>query len=566
MKDNIVFIYIVDNRFYSLLEKNINQTRFFYPEAKILVYDLSKDSSLEIFINNYNNVFYKKWNIEYENISWFEKKDINSQNINRELIFCQKPLCLLDAVKNTKENRVVYLDTDAFLINRIDDVFENNFDVAVTLRRKNEICFEFNNCTAINAGVIMFNCAEEKKEAFLKEWIKKMSRIKENLVEQTALTRFISEKLGKDIFDYYKTGVLDLDGGFRVSLLVLPCEIYNYNWIEEGIDYNKIKIVHFKSGRYVGKERKMEKILKKEEIFMLNTNKEIIIEICKKNAKKFEEIISFDDFKFEPKGVFNSELLLIYSMVIENDIDVVLESGRARGQSTYILAKVFENFNVHIKSIELEKYTEDTIVAMRRLRKFKNLELYYGDSFKVINRLIPKATTVVLIDGPKSYDALKLACQVLKYRQVKVVFIHDVHKDSDTRAFIEEFFPNSFFTDDKDYVSSFEYLDTKCWQQQRLWEEAKDWYPYRRGEKVMQSYSSTLGMIINKGEETFLAAEKLLGKIEKEKENLYGFYKIPKIKRYYWKLKTIFKKAFITLYWFIVYNIENVKCKILKNE
>ena len=40
--------------------------------------------------------------------------------------------------------------------------------------------------------------------------------------------------------------------GSEIKVKILDCETYNYNWIEEGVDPNLNKVVHFKGGRHSG--------------------------------------------------------------------------------------------------------------------------------------------------------------------------------------------------------------------------------------------------------------------------------------------------------------------------
>ena len=73
----------------------------------------------------------------------------------------------------------------------------------------------------------------------------------EYLVEQTALTRLI---LGYEESNRARVGnKFNLTiGGSKIVTELLNCEMHNYNWIEEGVDPEKNKIVHFKGGRHSG--------------------------------------------------------------------------------------------------------------------------------------------------------------------------------------------------------------------------------------------------------------------------------------------------------------------------
>lgn len=215
-----------------------------------------------------------------------------------------------------------------------------------------------------------------------------------------------------------------------------------------------------------------------------------IIKICEKNKDEFENIIK--DICYEQKGIFNSEMLLVFSLVKHLNIKEIWESGRARGQSTKILAECFKNLKIY--SIEILKDTEDDNVSLNRLKEYNNLVFLYGNSVEImLKEKFESKEVAVLIDGPKGMKAINLASLLLKNKNVRIVFLHDYHKDSPLRGDIEEKYKNVFFTDNKKYVEKFKNLDDKCWI-----EHAKiDRYLYRRGNKEMKSYSSTLCVIFN---------------------------------------------------------------------
>lgn len=168
----------------------------------------------------------------------------------REQNYAQKPFCLLDCLERC-QSRLVYLDGDAFLVSDIERLLEKNFDIGVTLRRKHEIRRGRNNCQVLNAGVLFFNGSPDRTRAFLNAWIEKMKMTHEYLIEQTALTRLIAESNPQIFDDYYNQGAVIREGD-SIQVITLPCDRYNFNWIEEGIDLEKTKVVHFKGGRHDG--------------------------------------------------------------------------------------------------------------------------------------------------------------------------------------------------------------------------------------------------------------------------------------------------------------------------
>ena len=222
-------------------------------------------------------------------------------------------------------------------------------------------------------------------------------------------------------------------------------------------------------------------------------NKDEIIRICEKYKIYFYETCKI--IPYEDKGIFNSEMLLFIALAKELNITEIWESGRARGQSTKILAECFKDIETNLHSIESLIDTDDDRTAKERLTNYRNLELIYGNSVILLPQKIRSdKETFVLIGGPKGTTAIDLASILLKKMNVKAVFLHDYHKDSPLREVIERTFENTFFTDDEDYVERFRDLDDNCWI-----EHAKiGRQPYSRNGRKMQSYSSTLGVIFNK--------------------------------------------------------------------
>jgi protein-L-isoaspartate O-methyltransferase len=144
-------------------------------------------------------------------------------------------------------------------------------------------------------------------------------------------------------------------------------------------------------------------------------------------------------------GIWESEMFLFYAAVKPFAPQQILESGRARGKSTLILARCFPN--ARIVSVEYERQSENAAVAEEKLKPYSNVDLLYGDSREVLpNRL--QTGDAVLIDGPKDFRALKLAVDLLHTGKPCVVFVHDFPPNSPQRKFVERNWPNAFFGDD----------------------------------------------------------------------------------------------------------------------
>src|SRR5438045_919298 len=156
-------------------------------------------------------------------------------------------------------------------------------------------------------------------------------------------------------------------------------------------------------------------------------------------------------------GIWESEMFLFYAAVKPFAPKQILESGRARGKSTLILARCFPESR--IISVEYDRQSENAPAAEAKLKNESNVDLLYGDSREILpERLQPG--DAVLIDGPKDFRALKLAVDLLRTGKPSAVFIHDFPPGSPQRKFVERNFPNAFFGDDS-LFQRFQSLDNE---------------------------------------------------------------------------------------------------------
>jgi hypothetical protein len=144
-------------------------------------------------------------------------------------------------------------------------------------------------------------------------------------------------------------------------------------------------------------------------------------------------------------GIWESEMFLFYAAVKPFAPKQILESGRARGKSTLILARCFPESR--IISVEYERQSENARAAEAKLKSESNVDLLYGDSREILPARLQDGDAV-LIDGPKDFRAIKLAIDLLRSGKPCVVFVHDFPPNSPQRKFVERNFPNAFFGDD----------------------------------------------------------------------------------------------------------------------
>jgi Methyltransferase domain len=156
-------------------------------------------------------------------------------------------------------------------------------------------------------------------------------------------------------------------------------------------------------------------------------------------------------------GIWESEMFLFYAAVKPLAPKQILESGRARGKSTLILARCFPESR--IISVEYERQSENAPAAEAKLKSESNVDLLYGDSRDILPERL-QSGDAVLIDGPKDFRALKLAVDLLRTEKPCTTFIHDFPASSLQRKFVARNFPNAFFGDDQ-FFRRFQSLDVK---------------------------------------------------------------------------------------------------------
>ncbi|MFW5945058.1 MAG: hypothetical protein ACOCTU_07335 [Bacteroidota bacterium] len=219
-----------------------------------------------------------------------------------------------------------------------------------------------------------------------------------------------------------------------------------------------------------------------------------MIETCYKYLEDFQT------FGYQRRGLFNSEILLIYCMAREMNIRLIIESGIARGHSTYTLAKNLIDTETEIIAIDKDKISDDIKFFCKRLDNDEDdlkIGIWYKDFYKFVKHninMFDDIDTLVIIDGPKGRDAIFLAEKLLKRSNIKGCFIHDLYSPNPDRDLLEYIFTNTFYTDDPQYVEAFQHLDHDCWELLKGTDSpAKD--PYHRRGKKINSYASTLAFI-----------------------------------------------------------------------
>ncbi|MBZ0135248.1 MAG: hypothetical protein K8I27_02605 [Planctomycetes bacterium] len=195
---------------------------------------------------------------------------------------------------------------------------------------------------------------------------------------------------------------------------------------------------------------------------------------------------------YEEMGVLNSEILFLCACIHPEAPPRIIESGRGRGQSTALLAKLFPK--TEIISVELEKGTEHDRIARERLTPFENVQLLYGDSTKLLPRIL-RNDDVVLVDGPKGPAGVFLCLNACRAATPRMIFLHDTHHGQKERQLTDVFWRGAGYSDHPAYVAEFSHLDSECWKHIsdhdiHGWEA-----PSKRMGEAQPSYGPTLACL-----------------------------------------------------------------------
>ena len=176
---------------------------------------------------------------------------------------------------------------------------------------------------------------------------------------------------------------------------------------------------------------------------------------------------------YERKGILYSEIFFLYLCAKAAGARRILESGRARGQSTALLALCFPQ--LPIVSVEHDAASPDAAVAAQRLQGFRNVELRFGDATRILPA-IAQPGDIALIDGPKGFRAVRLALRLLARGRVAMVFLHDVGPGTPERKFLERRLPGALYSDDPRFAGVAHPLDAPAGPLADSWQSGKYGY------------------------------------------------------------------------------------------
>ena len=202
------------------------------------------------------------------------------------------------------------------------------------------------------------------------------------------------------------------------------------------------------------------KMLKQKSSFNAWKKKGAFLKLCEERKEQFTNNIK--DFKFQTSGIFYAEAFAFLVFCEMFDIDIVLESGMARGNSTELWARNFKGKIITFEN-DKKKY-HDSVVE--RLAKYKNIEINFQNSFEGFKNKIyqfKNKRIALFIDGPKDQEAVMLALNSFKNKNVIFAGVHDVAnpitKCRPNYGFMSKFSFHLLSTDEAEFRDQYAYLD-----------------------------------------------------------------------------------------------------------
>jgi len=323
----INFMTIGDRNFFPIIHYALKKIIQIYPLSTVFIYDWGFTENQKIIIKSYKNIKLIDWREKLDKENGYKKviSDYEGYNPNKDIrkheyMLMQKPYCMLDCSKKIKEN-LVFIDGDAILLNPVNEIFEGDNDIAVTLNAKIDIdkASKLGIKSPLNSGVLFFSSTSKKIQLFINEWINQMKFTKRIWIEQSSLSLLI-EKHNPNIFEEYKLyGSIKINN-INLRIRILPTQIYNFYKLEEGFDLNKTKIIHLK-----GRIPKIHRVIRDFKISsFLQKFIRIIPKVLIKRFNIYVIVKKMADLLYQPKKI--SYLRKGLSINIKNIRNLLLKS------------------------------------------------------------------------------------------------------------------------------------------------------------------------------------------------------------------------------------------------
>jgi hypothetical protein len=475
------------------------------PESKVVIgYFDFPEIERKLLEIAYPDVTFTKLELDDGSISTHAARASKKTKLWRELLENQVSM----------GDSVIFMDIDTVMLSSPFEAFHGIKDLALTRKLGK---------WPINSGVMFV-----RKSLTTLDFFQKWDENTQTVINSRSLNRQ-SELLGGGADQFSILQLLEIQESikdfkkhetysskFHLNVSFLPCDVFNQT---ESVPLRRgMKIIHFKAGwheillsdsKYTHNRpaKTSGELHKLWQGLYARSKNHLYKSVYEKAWLDQETIGEIQRIPYEARGIYNSELVLICSMMKLLGLSVVLESGRARGHSTHVLSEIFKkDEKSKIISADFER-NSDTEFSERRLDSYPRTILAYGHSNNLFDHLIATEIPsdrdyVVLLDGPKSLNALFLSGRLIRNSHPPVlVFIHDMRrfesgdKPSFHRFLCQTLFDRVFFSDEfpitKSVVSSDETVFSPDIDSE--WNRNE---PFMKNFLPTGSYGPTLAIII----------------------------------------------------------------------
>ncbi len=395
------------------------------------------------------------------------------------------------------------LDCDTLVLRSLIDAFEGPWDVAYTWK---------NEPFPLNTGVMLATDARAMVP-LLREMVRRVEAIverKDRLGQACGASGAADQHALRELIgfvNYDRDVTIELEGRPIVCRGLRCAEFNETNCVPVTEDR---RILHYKAGWHPilldgadytenrPRERCRE-MLRLWRAFARESHREMARSLVFRGANAALGAYRPLADGYEERGVLHSEMLAACGIVDALGVRTVLESGRARGQSTLQLARYLEGSGRSLVSLEMSR-DDDAIFAERRLAGHARCELRYGDAFESLADAITElgdSPAALLIDGPKGLPAIELIGDLFeRFANLRAAFLHDTRRQTPQRELLENSGVRAFFTDDDEYVERFGVLDEACKPAPGQEITMHTWRPFRKGKDAIPSYGPTLAVLL----------------------------------------------------------------------
>jgi len=301
----LTFFYVLDANYVHFLKMGLRLIRALHENSMVFAYDVGAKPSEELADiersdSNFRHIDWgrSKWvttpfiesvDFEHFNPNWSirdqvkyysrklrstilgsrkdewitDKKAFVERQRGKMRIWAQKAVCARDCLSRVSDGVLIFLDADAMPWRSLASLDDENFDVALTLRRLDEVKVGFDHgfkmttplpYHAINAGVVVFR-VNSAASRFIERWIVTQEKLDYFMLDQTALSKICLDADSEAFMQYRKPIFLD-DG---TLIVLLPCDEYNNTYMAEDFTFSSdCKVAHFKG--YLHQKQYMAKL------------------------------------------------------------------------------------------------------------------------------------------------------------------------------------------------------------------------------------------------------------------------------------------------------------------